>query len=112
MATYYLAAVVAVFIASLAQILLKSSSSKSYSSLTKEYLNWKVVAGYTLLFGSMLINIYALSKGLEVKELASLESLSYLLVPLLSCLFFGERVPRRRLVAIFVIMAGIVVFFS
>ena len=112
MATFYLTAVVAVFIASLAQILLKSSSFKSYGSLIKEYLNWKVIVGYTLLFGSMLINIYALSKGLEVKELASIESLSYLLVPVLSYLFFGERVPRRRLVAIIAIMVGIVVFFS
>ena len=56
--------------------------------------------------------MYALSKGLEVKELASIESLSYLLVPVLSYLFFGERVPRRRLVAIIAIMVGIVVFFS
>lgn len=61
---------------------------------------------------SLLLNVYCLSKGVMVKELGGIESLSYLFVPCLSWLFFKEKITWRKAGAIAVIMAGVVVFFS
>ena len=60
---------------------------------------------------SLLLNVFCLSEGVMVKELGGIESLSYLFVPLLSWLFFKEKVTWRKAGAIAVIMAGVVVFF-
>ena len=59
---------------------------------------------------SLLLNIFCLSHGVQVKEVSIMESLSYLFVPL-SWLFFKESITWRKACAIVVIMAGVVVFF-
>ena len=46
-----------------------------------------------------------------MKEVSIIESLSYLFVPLLSWLFFKERITWQKAGAIAVIMTGVVVFF-
>ena len=46
-----------------------------------------------------------------VKEVSIIEALSYLFVPVLSWLFFKEKITWRKAGAIVVIMAGVVVFF-
>ena len=50
-------------------------------------------------------------RSVQVKEIGGIESLSYLFVPLLSWLFFKEKVTWRKASAIAVIMVGVVVFF-
>ena len=60
---------------------------------------------------SLLLNVFCLGHGVQVKEVSIIESLSYLFVPLLSWLFFEERITWRKAGAIVVIMAGIVAFF-
>ena len=47
--------ILAEFIASSSQMLLKKSAEKSYASVIKEYLNVFVIAGYSLLVVSMVI---------------------------------------------------------
>ena len=59
----------------------------------------------------MLLNIFCLSQGVQVKEIGVAESLSYLFVPLLSLLFFKEKLTARKVLAICMIMIGVVVFF-
>jgi drug/metabolite transporter (DMT)-like permease len=52
-----------------------------------------------------------MSRGVQLKEMGGIESLSYLFVPLLSWLFFKEKITWRKAGAIAVIMIGVVVFF-
>ena len=108
---YYALVIFDVFIAAMAQMLLKSSSMTKHKSFIFEYLNPKVIGGYSIMVLSLLLNIYALNHGVLLKELSTIESLSYLFVPLLSFLFFKERITWRKAGAIVVIMAGVVVFF-
>ena len=61
--------------------------------------------------GALLLNIFCLSHGVQVKEVSIIESLSYLFVPVLSWLFFKEKITWRKAGAIAVIMTGVVVFF-
>ena len=63
------------------------------------------------MFGSMLMNIFAMSRGVEVKEVSIIESMSYLFVPILSSVIFKERLTWQKAGAIAVIIIGIFVFF-
>ncbi len=108
---YYIVVILSVLTASFAQMLLKKGASQTHDSFIGEYLNRWVIGGYALLGLSLVANIFAMSHGIQVKEVSIIESFSYLFVPLLSLLFFKERIGWRKLGAIAVIMAGITVFF-
>lgn len=109
---YYIVVITSVFIAALSQLLLKSSSKDKHENVIREYLNWKVVCGYGMMGVSLMMNIFAMSKGIQVKEVSIMESLSYLFVPFLSFLVFKEKLSWQKMGAIAVIMIGVVVFFQ
>ena len=56
--------ILSVIIASFAQILLKKSAAKTYSSPIREYLNVYVICGYGMMFLSMFITVLAY-RGLD-----------------------------------------------
>ena len=94
-----------------AQMLLKQGAKKQYPTFIRQYLNPWVIGGYGIMGCSLLLNIFCLSHGVQVKEISVIESLSYLFVPLLSWMFFKERITWRKAGAIVMIMIGVVVFF-
>lgn len=96
--------------AAFAQILLKKSAEKTYTSPIKEYLNAYVIFGYGLMFLSMFITIMAYS-GLEFTNVPVIESLGYIVVMFLSYLFFKEKITKRKLLGMAVIMAGIFIYY-
>lgn len=108
---YYLLVIVSVLAAACAQMLLKQGAKKQYPSFLRQYLNLCVICGYCILGVSLLLNVFCLSHGVQVKEIGIIESFSYLFVPLLSWVFFKERITWRKAGAIAVIMTGVVVFF-
>lgn len=108
---YYLLVVLSVLAAAGAQMLLKQGARKDYPSFWRQYLNPWVIGGYGIMGGALLLNIFCLSHGVQVKEISIIESLSYLFVPMLSWLCFKERITWRKAGAIAVIMMGMVVFF-
>ncbi len=108
---YYLLVIISVLSAAGAQMLLKQGAKKHYASFLRQYLNPWVISGYGIMGCSLLLNIFCLSRGVLVKEISIIESLSYLFVPLLSWLFFKEKITLRKAGAIAVIMVGVVVFF-
>ena len=108
---YYLIVVFSVLAAAGAQMLLKQGAKELYSSFWRQYLNPWVIGGYGIMGASLLLNIFCLGHGVQVKEVGIIESLSYLFVPYLSWLFFKERITWRKATAIAVIMVGVVVFF-
>lgn len=107
----YLFVVMGMFACSCSQILLKNSANKKHDSFMASMLNWRVMLAYFIFFGSMLINITAMSHGLNLKELPVLEASSYLFVPLLSFLFLNEKLELREIGAMFLIFFGILVFY-
>ena len=52
-----------------------------------------------------------MSKGVQVKELSIIESMSYLFVPTLSFVIFKEKLTWRKIFAIAIIITGVIVFF-
>lgn len=108
---YYILVILSVLFAAGAQMLLKQGAKKQYSTLIRQYLNPWVMGGYGIMGASLLLNIFCLSHGVQVKEISIIESLSYLFVPVLSWLIFKEGITWKKAGAIAVIMAGVVVFF-
>ena len=97
--------------AAIAQMLLKKSATLSHSSFIKEYLNPWVIGGYALMGISLIVNIFAMTHGIQIKEISIIESLSYLFVPCLSWMIFKESITLRKGISIGIIIVGIVIFF-
>lgn len=108
---YIVCMLVSVAIASLAQILLKKSTFRNYSSAAGEYINSYVICGYGLMLISMLMTVYAYS-GIDYKNGPVIESLGNVYVLVLSYLFFRERISRKKILGIACIILGIAVFYS
>lgn len=108
---YYLLVIGSVLAAAGAQMLLKQGAKNQYSTFICQYLNPWVIGGYSIMGASLLLNIFCLSRGVQVKEVSIIESLSYLFVPIFSLWFFKEKITWRKAAAIVVIMTGVVIFF-
>lgn len=107
---HYLFLIASVTVASFSQLLLKKSAMKQYDSFLKEYLNPWVISGYLMLFCSVFLSIMGLRR-LDYLNAPVVESLGYVLVPLLSALFLKEKITRRKLVGIGCIVAGMIIFY-
>ena len=107
---YWICLFLAVAISSMSQMLLKKGASKQYDNVIREYLNPWVMSGYGLMVLSTLCVIYAY-RGVEYKNGAIIESLAFLLVMVLSRIFFGEKITKKKLLGNLIILAGIVVFY-
>lgn len=108
---YYIIVVLGIFACACSQLLLKKSADKEHRGLIREMLTWRVLVAYAIFFGSLLINITAMSKGVNLKELPILESLGYIFVPVLSCLVLKEKLTRPVIVSMCLIIAGVVIFY-
>ena len=61
--------------------------------------------------GCLMLNIFCMSRGIQVKEVSILESMSYLFVPCLAFVMFKEKQSLRQIISIGIIIFGIIVFF-
>ncbi|MGN1180671.1 MAG: EamA family transporter [Suilimivivens sp.] len=102
--------VLSVLIASFSQILLKKSAQKTYPSVIREYLNAYVICGYGMMFLSMFLTIIAYS-GMEFTNVQIVEATGYIMVLILSCFFFHEKITGRKVLGMIFIFAGIAVYY-
>ncbi len=100
-----------VLLAAFAQMLLKKGASLPHRSFIAEYLNPWVISGYFIMLASMVIDVWAISRGVQVKEVSTIESFSYLFVPVLGCIFFKETITPRKMLSIALILSGVIIFF-
>ena len=107
---HYVYLIASVLAASLSQLLLKKGAMQHHASLWREYWNPWVLCGYLVLLGSVFLTICGL-RGLEYLNAPIVESLGYVLVPVLGAVFFREKLGWRRLVGIVCIVIGMVVFY-
>lgn len=108
---YYLIVIGSVFCAALAQMLLKQGARQNYVGFWRQYLNPRVIGGYAIMACSLVLNIWCMSKGVQVKEISTIESMSYLFVPCLAFVLFKERITVRKGIAIGIIICGVILFF-
>ena len=108
---YYLLVILSVFAAAGAQMLLKQGARQSYTGFWRQYLNPWVIGGYAIMACSLVLNIFCMSRGVQVKEVSTIESLSYLFVPCMAFLLFREKITWRKAGAIAIIISGVILFF-
>lgn len=108
---WYILIVTGIFLSACSQILLKNSADKEHKSFIQSMLNWRVITAYAIFFGSLFINITAMSKGVNLKDMPILESLGYIYVPLLSFLVLKEKITKWTLISMMLIISGIIVFY-
>ena len=108
---YYLVVLVGVFACSASQLLLKKSAQKKFDKPWKDFLNWRVIVSYTIMFVTLLTNIYAMNHGVMLKDLPILEATGYIFVPVLSMLVLREKMDGYSLIAMLFIVMGILIFY-
>ena len=84
--------VAGVFISSVSQILLKKSAEKEYPGKIREYLNVRVIFAYIIFFGATLCSILAYKMAV------------------LSRLFLKEKITKKKMLGLSVIIIGIVIY--
>lgn len=98
-----------VFISSLSQIILKKSANTKYSSKIKEYLNPSVIFAYIIFFGATLCSLLAYTV-IPLSFGPIFESAGYIFVAVLSRLFLKEKISRKKVLGLSVIIIGIIIY--
>ena len=98
-----------VFIAAVSQVMLKKAAKKEYGSTVGEYLNPLVVSAYVLFFITTFMTIYAY-KVIPISLGPILEATSYIYVTIFGVTIFKERLGKKKVVALLLILAGIAVY--
>ena len=101
--------IVSVFISSIAQVMLKMEANREHASKLKEYMNSMVVSAYFIFFLSTFLTMYAL-KYVPLTYSPIIEPMSYIFVPVIGVLLLKEKISRRRLIGMGIMIAGIVIF--
>lgn len=74
-----------------------------------KFLNWRVILGYGLLFGTTILNVFAY-RGVELKVTPMIESTGIIWVTILAVFLLGESPTKRGIASILVTVIGIIVF--
>lgn len=98
-----------VLISSFSQVLLKIAANKKYDSRIKEYLNPIVITAYGIFFLSTLLTMYAL-KYVPLTMSPVIESASYIFVPVFGVLMLREKISKRRLLGMGIMLIGMLIF--
>lgn len=98
-----------VLISAISQILLKTSAKKHYDSVIKEYLNPYVICGYGLFFGTTLITLVSL-KVIPLSLSSIITATTYIITPLLSYFILKEKMTKKQLIGMVVIIIGVIVY--
>lgn len=101
--------ILGVFISSVAQILLKKSANIERESKLKEYLNFKTIFAYGIFFGATLCTLFAY-KFIPLTMGAILETTGYIFVTILSYFLLKEKISRKKLIGLVIIIIGILIF--
>jgi len=97
------------FISAVSQILLKKSSQKNHKNRVAEYLNPHVIIAYTIFFLATLCTVIAY-KYLPLSMGPILGAIEYIFVALLSFFLLKEKISRKKLLGLLVIVFGVFVF--
>ena len=98
-----------ILVSSFAQILLKKSSGKKYEHPIQEYINPYVIISYLIFFGSTFCTIFAYT-GIDLSFGPVLASSEYIYVAILSRAILKEKINKKKLIGLSVIVIGIVVY--
>ena len=107
MATYILICIASCLISAVSQILLKLAAKEEHGSWIYEYLNVKVISAYIIFFAATLLTVYCY-KVVPLSIGAMLESSGYVFVTVLGYLILKEKVSRRKIIGMVLVIIGVI----
>ncbi len=105
----YLVFLFAVFMASVAQAILKYAAMRHYKPWWKSYLNLYVIGAYGLFFCCTLMTISAY-RILPLSTGMILDATGYFYVALFGHVLFGERMTWKKMMALGMIAGGVCIY--
>ena len=98
-----------VFLAAVSQVLLKKAALRPHRSVIAEYTDWRVLLGYVLFFGCTLLTMLAY-RGIPLNLGPVLEATSYLYVTVFGVTIFHEKLNRKKILALTLIVCGVLLY--
>ena len=98
-----------VFIAAVSQVMLKKSAMREHGSAIREYFNPLVIFAYVMFVASTLLTVVSY-RGIPLSMGPILDATGYLYVTLFGVTIFHERMDRKKLLALALIIVGIVIY--
>ena len=98
-----------VLFTSIAHVLLKQGSVDALKKQTRLYLHPYSLVAYVIFAAVAYLSIDAM-KVLDLKVFYALNSLTYMVIPVLSFLFIRESVTRNKAIGILLISLGVIIF--
>lgn len=102
----YLAGVV---VSSFSQIMLKKNTRNKKEHWWQEYLNASVFIAYTIFFIASLCSVFAY-KYIPLSFGPILGSTEYVFVAVLSYIFLKEKIGKKKLLGLVVIVVGVLIY--
>ncbi len=106
---YILIYIFGVLISSIAQIMLKKAAQVSYANKIKEYLNSKTIFAYFIFFLATVVTVFAY-KGIPLIYGALIGTSEYIFVTVFSGLFLKEKISKKKVLGLVLIIVGIIFF--
>ena len=96
-------------VAAISQILLKKAAKRTYPVWWRSYINPFVITAYAMFVMTTVFSVIAL-KFIPLSLSAAFAASGQIFVPVLSRLFLGEKIYRKRLIGMLTIVIGIIIF--
>lgn len=106
---YTIIYILGVVISAVAQVLLKKSADTKKDNIVKEYLNVRTIASYTIFFMATLCTVFSY-KYIPLSFGPILGTLEYLFVALLSYYVLKEKIKKKKLIGLFIIIIGVFIY--
>ena len=97
------------FLSAIGQALLKKSAIKKYSNIIFEYLNIYVLCGYGIYIITTFLSILIYQR-ISLSLGVVLDTSGYFQVTLFSTVLFHEKLTRKKIVSLCIIILGIIVY--
>jgi multidrug transporter EmrE-like cation transporter len=97
------------FVSSISQTMLKTAADIEHKNTMAEYLNPKVIFAYLLFLGATICSVYSY-KAIPLSWGPILETSGYLFISVLSIFALKEKIGKRKVCGLAIIIVGIVVY--
>lgn len=98
-----------VLISAFAQVILKKSADIKKDNIIKEYLNFKTICSYSIFFIATLCSVFAY-RYLPLSYGPVLGTLEYIFVATLSFVFLKEKIKKKKLIGLFIVLMGVFIY--
>ena len=96
-------------IAAFSQILLKKAAGKTYSVWWRSYVNPQVITAYSLFVVTTILSVLAM-KHIPMSVSAALGASGQIIVPVMSFICLREKITKKKLIGMLIIVVGILIF--